>query len=134
MQGRLQQAQKMALGGSGFGGAGWGGRSWEAHSERTDLACVEEQRGRQKMWVHHEPAKSTTDRELVGWSWREGEKWLEKDLKDKYWDKQIQLSFDRWVHDFLLVQVQPAVAQTAEDLLGPRQTWLRKEWSGRLSL
>lgn len=68
MQGRLQQVQKMALGGSSFGGAGWGGRSWEAHSERTDLACVEEQRGRQKMWVHHEPVKSTTDSELVGLS------------------------------------------------------------------
>lgn len=68
MQGRQQQAQKMALGGSGFGGAGWGERSWEAQSERTDLACVKEQMGRQKMWVHHEPVKSMTDRELVGLS------------------------------------------------------------------
>lgn len=68
MDGRLQQAQKVALGGSGFGGAGWGGRSWEAHSEKIDFACVEGQRKRQKMWVHHEPVRSTTDPELVGLS------------------------------------------------------------------
>lgn len=41
MEGRLQQGQKLGLGGSGLGGAGWGGKSWEAHFEKTDFACVE---------------------------------------------------------------------------------------------
>lgn len=37
---RLQQGQKLGLGGSGLGGAGRGGRSWEAHFEMIDFACV----------------------------------------------------------------------------------------------
>lgn len=65
MEGRLQQAQKLGLGGSGSGDAGWGGRSWEALGV-TDLSCVKEERGTQKMRVRHEQAWSMTDWVLVG--------------------------------------------------------------------
>lgn len=54
---------------------------------------------------------------------------------NKYWDKQIQLSFDHQVHDFLLVQFQLVAALTVEDLLGPHQKrWRLKECWGRSPL
>lgn len=68
MKERLRQGQKLGLGGSGLGGSGCGGKSWEAHFEKTDFACVESQRGRQKMWAHHEQARTVADWKLVGLS------------------------------------------------------------------
>lgn len=38
------------------------------------------------MWAHREQVWSVADCKLVGLSYREGEKQLEEDLKDKYWD------------------------------------------------
>lgn len=80
------------------------------------------------MWAHPEQVWSEADRRLVGLSQGEGEKQLEQGLKDKHWDKQMQLSFDHWARDFPLVKVQSAVAQTAEDLL--EQTWCQWKRSG----
>lgn len=40
MEGRLQQGQKLWLGGSGLEGAERGGKNWEAYFGKTDSACV----------------------------------------------------------------------------------------------
>lgn len=83
------------------------------------------------MRAHHEQVWSVADWKLVALGWREGKKQPEQDLTHKYWDNQIQLSFDHWARDFLLVQVQPAAAQTAEELLERRrQAWRRKDCPG----
>lgn len=41
MEGRVQQGQKLGIGGSGSGGAAWDAKSWQAHFEKADFACVE---------------------------------------------------------------------------------------------
>lgn len=87
-EGRQQQGRELGLGGSDSGGAGHGGQSWETHLEMIDFACVRGQRGRQKMWGHHEWVGSTVNWELVGgFGWREAEQQLEQDLQQGYLDR-----------------------------------------------